>query len=180
MEINLLIVGILGTNSYLLSSENELGLIDPGAEPEKILDKIRETRCKLKYIINTHYHHDHTGADEKIKKETGAEILIHEKEKDFINFKADRFLKDGEEIKIGKIVLKVLHTPGHTPGGICLLGEDFIFTGDTLFKDGYGRTDLKGGSQEDLVGSLKKIGNLLVPGMMVYPGHGEFFLVEEF
>jgi hydroxyacylglutathione hydrolase len=160
-----------------LSSGNQSAIIDPGAEPGKILNEIKNRKGKLKYIINTHYHKDHTGANKEIKKETGAQILIHEKERDFINFEVDKFLKEGDEIKIGEDILKVLHTPGHTPGGISLLGDGFILTGDTLFKDGYGRTDLEGGSEKDLTDSLDRLSNLLKPGMMIYPGHGEPFQI---
>ena len=177
MEIKHLIVGVLETNCYLLISNNELVVIDPGDEAEKILTEIEETKAKPKYIINTHYHFDHILANQKIKEKTGAKILIHEDEKDFIDFSVDIFLKEGSKINIGDSVLKVIHTPGHTRGGICLLGEDFIFTGDTLFKDGYGRTDLLGGSQEDLMESLERLSKLLKPGMKVYPGHGEIFKI---
>jgi len=178
MKIKHLIVGMLETNCYLLISNNEFGIIDPGDEAEKILEEIRKIKAEPKYIINTHYHSDHISANEKIKEETGAQILIHEAEKDFINFEADKFLKDGDKIRIGESVLKVLHTPGHTKGSICLLGEKFIFTGDTLFKDGYGRTDLSGCSQKDLKESLKRLSKLLKPGMRVYPGHGEIFKLK--
>ena len=161
MEIKHLIVGELGTNCYLLISGNELGIIDPGGEADKILEEIKKSKTKPKYIINTHCHPDHILANEKIREETGVTILTH--------------LEDGDEIKIGESVLKVLHTPGHTQGSICLLGENFVFTGDTLFKDGYGRTDLPGGSQKDMEESLEKLSKLLKPGMIVYPGHGEIF-----
>ena len=134
-------------------------------------------KAKIRYIVNTHGHPDHIFANEDIRKETGAKILIHEAEKDFIRFRADKFLKDGDEIKIGESVLKILHTPGHTRGGICLLGENSIFTGDTLFKDGYGRTDLPGGSEKELERSLEKLEKILKPGMTVYPGHGEIFKI---
>lgn len=177
MEINHLIVGMLKTNCYLLISNNEFGIIDPGDEAERILKEIRKIKAEPKYIINTHCHSDHISANEKIKKETGAQILIHEAEKDFINFEADKFLKNKDKIRIGGSVLKVLHTPGHTKGSICLVGEKFIFTGDTLFKHGYGRTDLPGGSQKDLKESLKRLSKLLKPGMRVYPGHGEIFKI---
>lgn len=168
-------VGELKTNCYLLASEDELGIIDPGGEGERILEEIKKTKAKLKYIINTHYHLDHTSVNEKIRDETGAEILIHEAEKDFIEFKVDKFLKEGDKIKIGNAILKVIHTSGHTKGSICLLGENFVFTGDTLFQDGCGRTDLPSGSQNDLEKSLKKLSKLLKPGVIVYPGHGEIF-----
>ena len=175
MEIKHLIVGELATNCYLLISKNELAIIDPGGEAEKILQEIKKTEAKPKYIINTHCHPDHTLANKKIKKETRAEIWIHEAEKDFIDFEADRFLKEENEIKIGDCLLKVIHTPGHTRGSICLLGENFVFSGDTLFKNGYGRTDLPGGSQKDLEKSLEKLSKLLKPGITVYPGHEEIF-----
>ena len=161
MEIKHLIVGELGTNCYLLISGNELGIIDPGGEANKILKEIEKAKAKPKYIINTHCHPDHILANEKIEKETGVTILTH--------------LEDGDEIKIGESVLKVLHTPGHTKGSICLLDEDFAFTGDTLFKDGCGRTDLPGSSQKDMEESLGKLSKLLKPGATVYPGHGEIF-----
>jgi len=192
MEIKRLIVGALDTNCYLLIAGKEMIIVDPGSEPEKILDEIKKTGAKPEYIINTHYHPDHTGANKGIrtslsartlntphlKKETGVKILIHEAEKSFISFKPDGFLKGGEKIKIGDTVLKVIHTPGHSPGSICLLGKDFALTGDTIFKDGYGRTDLKGGSWEDLDNSLKKLKKLLKPGMRIYPGHGDIFRVK--
>ena len=186
MQIKRLIVGKLETNCYLVISKNEprsretslrgeVGVIDPGGEAEKILKEIRDIKAVLKYIINTHCHFDHTSANEKIRKETGAKILIHRAEKNFINFEADRFLEEGDEIRIGDIILKVLHTPGHTRGSICLIGENLVFTGDILFKDGYGRTDLPEGSQKDLEKSLEKLSKLLKPGIIVYPGHGEIF-----
>jgi glyoxylase-like metal-dependent hydrolase (beta-lactamase superfamily II) len=164
MEIKRLIVGELWTNCYLLVSDGELGIIDPGGSAEKILKEIRKIKAKPKYIINTHYHPDHISANEKVKERTEAKILTPE---------------DEDEIKIGvgdsPSILKVISTPGHTKDSICLLGENFIFTGDTLFKDGYGRTDLPGGSQKEMGKSLEKLSKLLKPGMTVYPGHGEFF-----
>ena len=178
MNIEHLVVGPLLTNCYLVISKGELIIIDPGGEADKILREIKKIKAKPKYIINTHFHPDHTSENLRIKEETGAEILIHEKEKDFIDFKADRFLNEEDEIKIGDSVFKIIHTPGHTPGGICLLGENIVFTGDTLFKDGYGRTDLPGGSLEDLKESLRKLSKLLKPNMIVYPGHGEIFKIK--
>jgi len=195
VEIKTLVVGPLLTNCYLLISKinealpnfsphpasrdsaAEILIIDPGGGEEEILKEAKKTKGKVKYIINTHGHPDHVLANQEIKKETGAEILIHEKEKGFIGFEPDKFLKDGDEIKIGDSVLKVLHTPGHTKGSICLLTENIIFTGDTLFKDGYGRTDLPGGSQEEMEESLEKLKKILKPGTIVYPGHGQSFKI---
>jgi len=178
MDIKHFIVGPLLTNCYLLVSNGEAAVIDPGGGTKNILKEIEESEAKLKFIILTHGHWDHTLAALKIKKETGAKILLHEAEREFIKFKTNKLLKDGDEIKIGNIVLKVIHTPGHTKGSICLLGENEIFTGDTIFKDGYGRTDLKGGSEEDLKNSLKKLEKILKPKIKVYPGHGETFEIK--
>lgn len=187
MEIKQLVVGDLETNCYLVISKNELAVIDPGGESEKILKEITEAGIRVKYIINTHYHPDHSSENLKIKNKTGAKILIHEADKAFLDFEPDQSLKEGDEIKIGEIILKVIHTPGHTKGGICLLGlqptlhppasqaPNILFSGDTLFKDGVGRTDLPGGSFDELEESLHKLSKILKPGMKVYPGHGEVF-----
>jgi glyoxylase-like metal-dependent hydrolase (beta-lactamase superfamily II) len=173
MEIKNLVVGPLLTNCYILSTEKEALVIDPGAGLKKILAELEGK--KLNYIVLTHYHWDHILLAKKLKEKTGAKILIHREEKDFIKFQPDKFLEDGEEIKIGKETLKVVHTPGHTKGSICLLGENFIFTGDTIFEDGFGRTDLPGGSKEDLEKSLEKLEKIIKRGMKVYPGHGPSF-----
>ena len=159
MKVKRIIVGALETNCYLLISGDELLIIDPGGEGEKILKEIKEIEAKQKYIINTHDHPDHILANEQIRKETGAKILT----------------PDGDEIKIGDIVLRIIPTPGHTKNSICLLGNNFIFTGDTLFKNGIGRTDLPGSSPKEMEESLEKLSQLIKPGMVIYPGHGEIF-----
>jgi len=171
MEVKHIIVGNLRTNCYLLISEGEIVVVDPADEADLILKEIEKTGGKVKYIINTHYHYDHVLANSAIKKKTEAEILIHEGEKDFINFSADRFLKEGDKISFGKSSLEVINTPGHSKGSICLLGDNFILTGDTLFQSGYGRTDFEGGSQEEMEKSLERLSKIIKPGMMVYPGH---------
>jgi glyoxylase-like metal-dependent hydrolase (beta-lactamase superfamily II) len=190
LEIKHFVVGPLLTNCYLLVSNSEAdrlkgearlfeaAVIDPGGGAKSILKEIEKSRAKLKFIILTHGHWDHTLSALKIKQKTGAKILFSKAEKEFIKIKADQFLKEGEEIKIGDSVLKVIPTPGHTKGSICLSGKNEIFTGDTIFKDGYGRTDLAGGSQKDLENSLKKLSKILKPGVRVYPGHGETFEIK--
>lgn len=178
MEIKKLVVGPLMTNCYLISSQGETIIIDPGDEAEKILREIKKN--KVKYIILTHYHFDHVSASQEIKEKTGALILVHQKEKDFFDLekiKIDKFLKEGEEIKIGQESLKVIHTPGHSKGSICLLGKNELFSGDTIFENGYGRTDLAGGSEKDLKNSLQKLEKLLPKGIIIYPGHGEKFKI---
>ena len=159
MRIKHLIVGPLLTNCYILISEGEALVIDPGGGLKRILEEIGE--AKLKYIVLTHCHWDHLLAAPKLKKATGAKILTN--------------LKEGDKIKVGDNVLKVVHTPGHTKESICLLGENFIFTGDTLFEDAHGRTDLPGGSQKEMENSLEKLKKILKPGTKIFPGHGPIF-----
>lgn len=175
MEINRLIVGPLFTNCYILKSGNETAVIDPGGDPEKIQTMLRQIEGELKYIILTHYHFDHIFSVNDIRKGK-VKILIHENEKKFINFPVDGFLKNDDKIALGQEELKVISTPGHSKGGICLLGDNFILTGDTLFADGYGRTDLDGGSEEDMKRSLELLCKIISPGMNVYPGHGEVYV----
>ena len=204
MEIKTLIVGSISTNCFLIFSEQEVAIIDPGGNPGKILQEIKKSGNILKYIILTHSHLDHISAAQEIRQKTGAKILTHRIEKYSLSFKPDILLEDynpptasegpsgrevggsgsrspkdewapKDEIKIGDVTLKVLHTPGHTPGSICLLGKDFVFTGDTLFKEGTGRTDLPSGSSKYLQESLQRLLEILKPGMKIYPGHGEVF-----
>ena len=174
MKIVPIIVGRLETNCYLLGSDGELAVIDPGDETARIEAAVRGEKGRLKFIILTHYHPDHVGAARDLKTCFQAKILIHEAERDILGFEADKYLREGDEIVFGQSRLKVIHTPGHTPGGICLLGEDFIFTGDTLFLNGYGRTDLEWSSEEDMKKSLERLDKIITPGMRVFPGHGPY------
>ncbi len=178
MEIQHLIVGDLVTNCYIIADKGEVAIIDPGGEPEKILETAQKMG-NVKYIINTHYHPDHVLGNEFLRKNFNAQILVHQEEKDYLRFTPDRFLADGEKIRIGGIELEVILTPGHSRGSICLLAPNSIFTGDLLFVDGYGRTDLPGGSEEEIKKSLEKISGIIKPGMTVYPGHGEIFFTEK-
>jgi len=173
-QIKRLVVGIIQTNCYIFSSNDEVAIIDPGDNADEILATIDSTQ-KIKYIINTHYHDDHTLVVEELRKKTKAQVLIHEDEKDFINFTVDQFLKDADEIKIGNEVLKVVLTPGHTKGSICLFGSNFVFVGDVIFEMGYGRTDLPGGSDIEMIKTLQRLNQLIKPGTTVYSGHGEIF-----
>jgi len=175
MKIRHLVVSTFLTNCYILIDGIEAAVIDPGGETQKIIQEVDKNGAILKYIILTHFHLDHTLSALKIREEKMASILIHEGEKKFLKFEPDEFLTDKSKIKIGKTYLEVIHTPGHTKGSICLLGDGLIFTGDTIFKDGFGRTDLPGGSMADLEKSLRKLKLVLKTGMAVYPGHGEVF-----
>lgn len=175
MKIKSFVVGPLLTNCYLLISKNEAAIIDPGGGFKMILEELKKEGAKLNYIILTHYHWDHSILALKLKEKTGAKILIGKGEKDFIKFQPDQFLDGGEEIRMGDEFLKIISTPGHSKGSICILGKDFIFTGDTIFHDGYGRTDLPGGSEKDLKESLKKLKKIIKSNMKIYPGHGPSF-----
>ena len=178
MRVHCLEVGDLLTNCYFISSDKELLVVDPGANPEKIIKALEETGKKIKKIILTHYHFDHNQAAEEIRKRFNSAILIHTDDRDFLKeggIVADRSVKDKDEIEINGKILKVIHTPGHTEGSICLLGENFIITGDTLFENGYGRTDLPGGSPDKMKKSLERLRRKIKPGMHLYPGHGESF-----
>ncbi len=192
-----MVVGPIQTNCYIIAdihTKNAI-VIDPGSDAEKILNEIRNNDLNLVYIINTHAHIDHTAANKYIKESTGADILIGENEAPLlidngknlaatlqindISPSADRVLYDNESITLGSLNLKVINTPGHTPGGICLLSKGFVFTGDTLFCQGLGRTDLPGGSEKDLHKSIKMRLFSLDDNLIIYPGHGNFSTIGQ-
>jgi hydroxyacylglutathione hydrolase len=176
-------VGWLSTNCYVVGCEEtkEAVLIDPGleseAEAELILDYIRQNCFSIKYIINTHGHPDHISGNPAMKEGTGAPILIHENGDDRVQ--ADRKLRDGDVIQVGNFELNVLHTPGHTPCGICLLGDNVVFTGDSLFAGSIGRTDFPGGSFQQLMKSIKTKLLPLPDSFKVYPGHESFSTIGD-
>lgn len=185
-----LIVGPLQVNCFILADEKtkEAVVIDPGDDAGDILKVINEKGLKIKYIVNTHAHFDHVGANKAIKEATGAELLLHEADaavlatvshqsRSFgmppvLSPPADRYIKHGDIISAGEVSLKVLYTPGHTPGGISLLEQDMVFTGDALFAGSIGRTDFPGGSLGTLLQSIKTHLMTLPDGTKVFPGHG--------
>jgi len=174
MRVIRVIASEIGTNSYLILAKKPV-IIDPGTYPDVILKNLKKhiKLKELKYIILTHFHFDHTKATQIVKKETNAEVLIHEEDAKFLDFKPDRNLKDGQILNLGDVKLKVIHTPGHTPGSICLFEPKTksLFSGDTVFPyGGVGRTDL-GGDIRQLFESLKKLSELDVK--FLYPGHEE-------
>jgi hydroxyacylglutathione hydrolase len=141
-------------------------VIDP-VDVDRILKIAEQKKLKIKYIVNTHSHFDHIAGNEELKAKTGAKIVAHENSK----IEKDITVKDGDVIILGKLKIKVIHTPGHTQDSICLLVNKNLFTGDTLFVGGsYGRTDLPGGNFEQLVNSLQKLMKL-DEKVIVYPGH---------
>jgi hydroxyacylglutathione hydrolase len=179
MNVKRFHVGWLSTNCYVVSCEEtkQAAVIDPGLETkqegEEILDYINKNGLQVKYIINTHGHSDHVSGNDFIKKATGAPILIHETAS-IAEVKADRKLREGDVIHIGKLTLTVLHTPGHTPDGISLVADNAVFTGDTLFAGSIGRSDFLGGSYHDLIVSIKSKLMALPDSFVVYPGHEAF------
>jgi glyoxylase-like metal-dependent hydrolase (beta-lactamase superfamily II) len=179
MILKRLTVGALSTNCYIVgcNETKEAIIIDPGmdnkSEAKIILEEINRNDLQVKFIVNTHGHMDHTSGNRIVKEATGASTLIHELDAPMLmGFNtADKTLHDEETIQAGKIRLKVLHTPGHTQGSICLLGENAVFTGDTLFAGSIGRTDLPESSDKAMRGSIKKL-TALSDQLKVYPGHG--------
>ena len=189
MILKKLVVGPLASNCYIAGSEsNKEGMIiDPGDETEVILRNVKDLELAIKFIVLTHGHIDHIGALKEVKKATGAEVAIHTDEAKSLQGQSsstllglsyptplppDRLLQDGDSLDIGDVHFGVLHTPGHSPGGICLLGEGVVFSGDTLFNCGIGRTDLPGGNSSQLMNSIHTKLMTLPDNTTVYPGHG--------
>jgi glyoxylase-like metal-dependent hydrolase (beta-lactamase superfamily II) len=178
MLVKMFTVGMLGTNCYVVGDKDsgEAAVIDPGldteSEAQHILDEIERNGLRIKYIINTHGHPDHNGGNQTLRNNSHAPILIHDADASMLNGPpADRRLSEGDTIEIGNLKLRVIHTPGHSPGSIALLAEDYVFSGDTLFAGSIGRYDLPGASLKELVNSLKKL--LTLPDhVKVCPGHG--------
>lgn len=182
MQIKNIVVGYLGTNCYLLINKNkEVIIIDPGAEANKIEKALKGIHPK--YIILTHAHTDHFGAVKDLKQKYNLTIAVHsfdaEMLKIFTNLRIDLLLEEKNKISLGNISLSVIHTPGHSKGSICLFdGNKNLFTGDTLFADTCGRTDLLTGSDKDMNESLKKL-FALDPKIKIYPGHGPSTLLKD-
>ena len=170
MIIRQIKVGIIDNFCYIVADEEtlEAAVIDPSANGERILDEIKKLDLKVKYVINTHGHGDHTGANRDIVMATGARIAAHA----LCQRPFDIPLHDGIMLKLGKLDLKIIHTPGHTPDGICILASSkALFTGDTLFVGECGRTDLPGSSAEALWHSFFDKLVKLPDDLMVLPGH---------
>ncbi|UCD78549.1 MAG: MBL fold metallo-hydrolase [Desulfobacterales bacterium] len=190
MIIKTLPVGPIMANCFVLGCEETLAaaVIDPGDEADRILLALAESNLTVNLIINTHGHFDHVGANKRLKEVTGAPILIHPLDTPMLSKLAssaaawgmaadnspppDRELEDGDEVNFGNITLKVLHTPGHTPGGISLCTDHHVFVGDTLFAGSIGRTDFPGGSFETIKKSIQQKLFTLNDDVKVYPGHG--------
>jgi len=189
MIIKQLIVGPLENNCYIIADEysREAFIVDPGDEPDRILDLIHENKFKTKYIVCTHAHFDHIAMISDIKQETDIKIILHRDDLElYRNVKIqaalwgyeldslpdpDLFVEEDDTLEIGNLRFVIIHTPGHSPGGICLYGEGIVITGDTLFAGSVGRTDLFGGDIKKLKISYKRL-MLLPEDTKVLPGHG--------
>jgi glyoxylase-like metal-dependent hydrolase (beta-lactamase superfamily II) len=186
----MLTVGPIMANCFIIGCETtkEASVIDPGDETDKILIALAKSGLEVKLIINTHGHFDHVGGNKKLKEATGADLLIHPMDAPMLrslSYSAsrwglqaddspppDREIKDGDIISFGKIQMEVIHTPGHTPGGISLYSNGFVFVGDTLFSGSIGRTDFPGGDYETLISSIQKKLFRLPDHVRVMCGHG--------
>ena len=188
-KVHTLVVGRLQTNCYILQSDSTALVVDPGDEPERILRFLTDISVKPGGIIATHTHFDHVLGVDSIRDKFKIPFLIHHDDlsmlesmqsrvRQIMGFsvppppKVDRFLKDGESIAFGEDRVKVIHTPGHSPGSISLAGQGFVLTGDALFNQSIGRTDLPGGDLDTLVRSITERLFTLDEGTIVYPGHG--------
>lgn len=189
MLIETFTVGMLSTNCYIASDHDtkETIIIDPGldytSEAQPIMDYIEQAQLKVKYIVNTHGHNDHVKGDAIFQEKYGVPICIHKLDAYFIeNIPKGKteniLLEEGNLVQFGKETLTVLHTPGHTRGCICLVGDHLAFTGDTLFAGGIGRTDFPEGSMSDMNRSLQKL-ERLPDSTLIYPGHGETSMIGE-
>ena len=190
MKYEMVVVGALETNCYLVYCEEtrSCAVIDPGADHEKIIGAVADLELKPVIVLNTHGHVDHIGANSDIIEKYGVPLAMHKADtgllqvSDYIELSLllgarnspapDRLLAEGDEVRVGNQALRVIHTPGHTPGSIGFLHDGLLFSGDTLFCGGVGRTDLPGGSWKDLERSIRERILTLPEDTIVLPGHG--------
>ena len=186
----MLVVGPIQANCYVLGCERtrQAAVIDPGGDVDKILMALAKENLRCDYIINTHGHFDHSAENKHLKEVTKAQLVIHRADAPMIVQQAasggmwgmkvdnspppDRYVEEGDLITFGDISLKVLHTPGHSKGGISLVTDKIVFVGDTLFAGSIGRTDFPGGDHEGLIRNVREKIFPLGDDVTVYPGHG--------
>ena len=197
IEVDIPAVG--GSNCYIVQDENsrETMVIDPGGNVQEILEMLETLNAKVKYILLTHCHGDHIGGVNELKDKVGGKVLIHRADSEglgnpLINLseavglgkvfvEADSRLDDEDIIHVGELEFKILHTPGHTQGGICVYSEQekLLFSGDTLFRGAWGRTDLPTSNFEDIIKSITDKLMILEKDTIVYPGHGKATMIKE-
>ena len=192
MILKHLAVGPLMANCFIIGCEEtkKALVIDPGDDTEQILIDLAQNNLKLEYILNTHGHFDHAGGNNQLKDATGAKIMIHKADAPYLKFisakakefglsvtnspEADKYLEDGDIITCGTITVKVIHTPGHSLGGLSFAIDNMLFVGDTLFDGSIGRTDFDGGDYNTLIKSIQNKLFLYDNDTKVYTGHGPF------
>lgn len=192
-----LTVGPLAVNCYIVGSKKDgvAIVVDAGGDHEEILNVLRKHNLSLQFLINTHAHFDHVGGVRYLQDLTGAKFFLHQDDiplLDCLNDQTDAFglpsipipkivqpLVDNEEIAIGNETIRVIHTPGHSPGSVCFLIDDAVFAGDTLFAGSIGRTDIYGGSYPTIIHSIETRLFTLKNHVIVYPGHGTFTTIGE-
>lgn len=185
MIVKKMMAGIYGANCYIVMDEEtkEAVVLDPGGDVDDIEKVLQSLGAKVKYIALTHGHFDHTTGVDGLQAITKAEVAIGKEDNEmilkdvqyygpFIEGGAHITLNHGDSLNFGKHTVKVIHTPGHTPGGVCFLIENMLFSGDTLFKGSIGRSDLAGGDGEALIRNIKERLVVLPKETIVYPGHG--------
>lgn len=184
MEVRRVPAGVYAANCYILMDEEtkEAAVMDPGGDADDLSKVIKEMGAKVKYILLTHGHVDHVGAVTELKDEFKAPVYINEEDYKMISNreyiygdiigKVDGYINEGDSFKLGSSEIKVLQTPGHTPGGVCFLVDSMVITGDTLFAGSIGRTDLGGGDYEAIIRSIKEKLMVLPDDTIVLPGHG--------
>jgi glyoxylase-like metal-dependent hydrolase (beta-lactamase superfamily II) len=191
-------VGLIQTNCYVVGCQEtkEGAVIDPGGHPQRILDEVKRLGLNIKYVLDTHAHFDHTDANGVVVQATGASLALHPQDLPlltnaggaaFFGLEADPSplpdleLHDGDELEVGKLGFRVLHTPGHTPGHVCFYepAEEVLFDGDVLFYRGIGRSDLPGGSWQQLMDSIQRVLFALPEDTVVYSGHGPATTIGE-
>ena len=180
MQVKMMQVGPIGTNCYLLEEDKKIAVIDPGDEADRVLAALKELDGTVEYILLTHGHYDHTTAVPQLHKALPqAGIYIHRADADGAGntlfplagqVEGLLFYGEGDTLPLGSLTIEVMHTPGHSPGSVTLKAGDVLFTGDTLFAGSMGRTDLSGGNEEEIMASLKRLGQL-EGGFHVLPGH---------
>jgi glyoxylase-like metal-dependent hydrolase (beta-lactamase superfamily II) len=188
-EIHTLIVGRLQTNCYILKSGSDAIIVDPGDEPERILRFIKDIKAAPTRIVATHTHFDHVLGVDGVRKAIKTPFMIHPDDLPTLQSmqsrvrqimglkvppppKVDGYIKDNDSLKVGDEMIRVLHTPGHSPGSVSLAWDGYVLTGDALFNQSIGRTDLPGGDLNTLIHSIREKLFKLDDDTTVYPGHG--------
>ncbi len=183
-----MVVGPLETNCHIVVGARDCLVVDPGCETRRIVDRVRDLGVSSAAVVLTHGHVDHALGSVEVARQLGAPLMAHAGDAPLLRdvgrnawlvgsetsepISPDQMLSDGQALPVGEDTMHVLHTPGHTPGSVCLFGGGILLSGDLIFRLGVGRTDLPGGSWADLCSSLSAVARVVPPDTIVYPGHG--------